>query len=313
MARKLSYLDLQLNGYYGVDFNADNLRVSSCHAACKALREGGVRGVLATIISDDVDRMAARLARIAAFRRRDPLVAQTICGVHVEGPFLDPEPGYAGAHPRNALRPADIDAMKRLVDAAEGLVRIVTLAPEHDAGLKVTRWLANQKIVVSAGHCNPSREQLLAAIDTGLSMFTHLGNGCPMFLPRHDNIIQQVLSVANHLWVCFIGDGVHIPYATLTNYLRCVPADRAIIVSDGFSASGRGPGRCSLGAQIVEVGKDRIARSPDGLHLMAAAATMQQIAAGLRDEAGLDTTAIQRLMMANPARAIGWKEKACDA
>jgi len=305
MPGNLSYIDLQLNGYRGVDFNAHALRAQSCHAACKALRADGVAGVLATIVTDGLDGMAARLARIAELQRKDPLVARTILGLHVEGPFLDPGQGYAGAHPRQWIRPADEDAMKRLVDAGDGLVRIVTLAPEHDPGLKVTRWLAKQKIIVSAGHCNPSLDQLRAAIDAGLSMFTHLGNGCPMFLHRHDNIIQRVLGLADHLWICFIGDGVHIPYSTLANYLRCVPANHAIIVSDAISAAGRGPGRYTIGSQTVDVGKDRIARAPDGSHFMGAAATMRQIAAGLRDKAGLDKATIQRLMLTNPARAIG--------
>ena len=298
------YVDLQLNGYRGVDFNADDLSAEACHAACEGLLTDGVAGVLATIITADPDRMAARLARIAAVRRQDPLAAKVILGVHVEGPFLNPEPGYAGAHPVESIRPADLDAMQRLVDAAGGLVRIVTLAPEFDAGLKVTRWLAGQKIVVSAGHCNPNLDQLHAAIDAGLSMFTHLGNGCPMFLHRHDNIVQRALSLADHLRICFIGDGVHVPYPTLGNYLRCVPPDQAIIVSDGISAAGLGPGRYTLGSQTVDVGEDRVARSPDGSHFMGAVATMPQIAAGLRDKAGLDEVAIRRLMLTNPSRAI---------
>jgi len=299
------YFDLQLNGCHGVDLNADGLAIDACHALCEKLRTDGLRHVLATIVTDDLDRMAARLAKIAAIRRQDPLAASVILGIHVEGPFLNPEPGYVGAHPRESIRPADLDAMKRLIDAAEGLVRIVTLAPEHDAGLKVTRWLAGQEIVVSAGHCNPSLDQLRAAIDVGVSMFTHLGNGCPMFLHRHDNIIQRVLSVANALWICFIGDGVHIPYPTLANYLRCVPPDRAIIVSDAISAAGLGPGRYTLGSQTVEIGDDLAARSPDGSHFMGAAATMPQIAVGLRDKAGLDDAAIRGLLLTNPSRAIG--------
>jgi N-acetylglucosamine-6-phosphate deacetylase len=305
LSDKLSYIDLQLNGYCGVDFNADDLRTQSCQAACKKLQAGGVAGVLATIVTDDLDRMIARLARIAEIRRHFPPVAQIILGIHVEGPFLHPEPGYAGAHPRESIRPADLDAMKRFVDAAEGLVRIVTLAPEHDAGLKVTRWLAEQKIIVSAGHCNPSLDQLRAAIDAGLSMFTHLGNGCPMFLHRHDNIIQRVLGLAGQLWICFIGDGVHIPYATLANYLCCVPADRAIIVSDAISAAGLGPGRHRIGSQTVDVSDDLVARSPDGSHFMGSTATMRQIAAGLHQKAGLDEATVRRLMLTNPARAIG--------
>ena len=162
----------------------------------------------------------------------------------------------------------------------------MTLAPEHDPGLTVTRWLAAEKIVVSAGHCNPSLDQLRAAIDAGLSMFTHLGNGCPALLHRHDNIVQRVLSVADRLWICFIGDGVHVPHWALANYLRAVPAERAIIVSDGISAAGLGPGRYRLGLQTVDVGQDLVARSPDGSHFIGATATMSQIAAGLRRAPG---------------------------
>jgi len=305
MSRDFPYFDLQLNGCYGVDFNSDGLSIDACRALCERLHADGVGHVLATIVTDDLDCMAGRLAKIADIRRQDPQSASVIAGVHVEGPFLNPEPGYAGAHPRESIRPADLDQMKRLIEAAEGLVRLVTLAPEHDSGLAVTRWLAGQKIVVSAGHCNPSLDQLHAAIDAGLSMFTHLGNGCPMFLHRHDNIIQRVLSIAGELWVCFIGDGVHIPYPTLANYLRCVPPDRAIIVSDAISAAGLGPGRYPLGSQTVEIGEDLVARSPDGTHFMGAAATMPQIAAGLRDKIGLDEAAIRRLMHTNPLRAIG--------
>lgn len=305
MSLALPYFDLQLNGCYGVDFNANDLCADACHTACEKLRADGVGRVLATVITDDLDRMAARLARIAALRRRDPLAADVIHGIHVEGPFLDPEPGYAGAHAVESIRPADLDAMQRLVDAAGGIVRVVTLAPEHDPDLKVIRCLADQKIIVSAGHCNPSLDQLRAAIDAGLSMCTHLGNGCPMFLHRHDNIIQRALSLADRLWICFIGDGVHVPYPALANYLRCVPPERAVIVSDGISAAGLGPGRYTLGSQTVEVGEDCVARSPDGSHFVGATATMPQIAAALRDKAGLDEATIRRLMFTNPARAIG--------
>ena len=300
MSLDLPYFDLQLNGCYGIDFNADDLSADACHTACEKLRADGVAGMLATIITDDLDRMAARLARIAAIRRQDPLAAGVIRGIHVEGPFLNPEPGYAGAHPVASIRPADLDAMRRLLDAAEGLVRIVTLRRNTTEGLRVTGWLAQQKIIVSAGHCNPSLDQLCAAIDAGLSMFTHLGNGCPMFLHRHDNIIQRALSLADRLWICFIGDGVHVPYPVLVNYLRCVPPDRAIIVSDGISAAGLGPGRYTL-----RFADGRSRRRPCRPFARRFAfhrrtATMPQIAAGLRDQAELDEATIRRLTLTNP-------------
>ena len=168
MSDDLLYIDLQLNGYRGVDFNADDLTVDSCHAACArtcgptASRECWPRSSPTNWIAWPRGWQGSPPS---AGKTR--LAAGVIRGIHVEGPFLNPEPGYAGAHPRESIRPADLDAMKRLVDAAEGLVRIVTLAPEHDPGLKVTRWLAEQKIIVSAGHCNPSLDQLRAAIDAG--------------------------------------------------------------------------------------------------------------------------------------------------
>ena len=90
------------------------------------------------------------------------------------------------------------------------------------------------------------------------------------------------------------------------NYLRCVPPDRAIIVSDGISAAGLGPGRYTLGSQMVDMGEDLIARSPDGSHFMGATATMRQIAAGLREKAGLDEATIRQAVLAtNPSRAMG--------
>ena len=144
MPGETGFVDLQLNGYMGVDFNGDGLSADACRAACERLRADGVAGALATIISDAPERMTARLATLAAIHQKDPFVAETIWGVHLEGPFLNPTPGYAGAHPVRPLRPADCETMRRLLDAAGGLVRLVTLAPECDEGLQVTRFLARR-------------------------------------------------------------------------------------------------------------------------------------------------------------------------
>ncbi|HEY2148971.1 MAG TPA: hypothetical protein VGH32_13605 [Pirellulales bacterium] len=123
------YVDLQLNGYRGIDFNADDLTADDLHRACELLRADGVAGALATVITDSLDRITARLAKIAAIRQSDSLVRELIWGVHIEGPFINESQGNVGAHPPEHVRPATIDAMKQLVDAAGGLTRIVTLAP----------------------------------------------------------------------------------------------------------------------------------------------------------------------------------------
>ena len=129
MLRDAGYVDMQLNGYKGVDFNADGLAAEACHQACEKLYADGVAGILATIITDTLERMTARLARLVAIRRQDPLVAEVIWGIHIEGPFLNEAPGYAGAHPPDCIRTADLDALRRLLDAADGLTRLVTLCP----------------------------------------------------------------------------------------------------------------------------------------------------------------------------------------
>jgi N-acetylglucosamine-6-phosphate deacetylase len=259
---------------------------------------------LATVITDQLEVMATRLARIIQLRDQDPLVGEVIWGLHIEGPFINESPGYVGAHPAVAARGADRDAMRRLLDAAGGLTRIVTLAPERDPELRVTRLLADQGIVVSAGHCNSTLDQLHAALDAGLSMFTHLGNGCPMQLHRHDNIIQRVLSLSDRIWISFIGDGAHVDYPALGNYLRCTGTDRAVIVTDAISAAGLGPGRYTLGSQSIEIKEDLVPRAPDGSHFIGSACTMPRTAENLRSQLGLSDAQVKSLLVDNPRRIL---------
>jgi N-acetylglucosamine-6-phosphate deacetylase len=299
-----TFFDLQINGYFGVDFNQDDLAADALHRVCARLDADGVGGVLATIITDDVDVMCRRLARLAALREQDPLARRLIAGMHIEGPFLNERDGYRGAHPRDAIRPANLDDMHCLLDACAGLARMVTLAPERDSGLTVTRFLSSQGIVVAAGHCDPTIDELNAAIDAGLSMFTHLGNGCPMRLHRHDNVVQRVLSVAERLWISFIADGAHVPFVALGNYLRLVDLDRTVIVTDAIAPASLGPGRYTLGRWTLEIADDMVARSPDGSHLVGAAITMAQSADLLREKLRLPDDVVRKLTCENPRRVL---------
>ena len=297
-------MDIQVNGYGGVDFNQDDLTLEALRTACVKLEADGVSGILATIITDHLDVMANRLARLASLREQDPLVRQMIPGFHIEGPFINPADGYRGAHPLDAVQPAQVDGMQRLLDAAEGLTRVVTLAPECDAQMAVTRLLRKCNVVVSAGHCNPSLDQLDAAIDAGLSMFTHLGNGCPMLMHRHDNIVQRALSRHDHLWLCFIADGVHVPFEALGNYLASAGLDRCIVVTDAIAPAGLGPGRYTLSRWELEIGEDCVARAPDGSHLVGSAISMPRVRTNLKEQMGLSDDAIDQLIAINPARVL---------
>lgn len=299
------YFDIQVNGYMGIDFHKDSLTAAELHQVCERLKSDGVDMILATITTEAVDQMAVHLAKILKFRESDKLVADMIPGFHIEGPFLNEQPGYRGAHPADAIHPADVDEMRRLLDAAGGLAKLVTLAPERDDGLKVTRMLADQGVRVAAGHCNPSLDQLQAAIDAGLTHFTHLGNGCPMEMHRHDNIIQRAISLHDKLWLCFIADGAHIAFPALGNYLRACDMDHVIVTTDAISAAGMGPGRYRMNRWDLVVGEDLVARAPDGSHLVGSACIMSKMAENLVEKVGLTQDQVQMLTVINPRNSFG--------
>ena len=299
------YFDLQVNGYGGVDFNQDDLTAEQLHAACEKLREDQVGAVLATVITESIDSMAHRLRRIVELREQDPLAREMIAGLHVEGPFINEQDGYRGAHPLDAVMPADVDVMDRLLDAGAGLTRIVTLAPERDDGLRVTRFLAEKGIVVSAGHCDPSMDELEAAVDAGLSMFTHLGNGAPMMMHRHENIIQRALSLSDRMWLGLIADGTHLPFFMFGNILKLAGTDRCFVVSDAIAPAGLGPGRYTVSRWDLVIGDDLVARAPDGSHFVGSAISMPRSAENLRSRVALSEDEIIQLTRTNPRLAIG--------
>lgn len=301
----MGYFDLQVNGYGGVDFNQDDLSADSLHQACEKLREDGVDGILATFITDALELMCRRIARLVELRGRDPLAQGIIAGIHVEGPFISPQPGFVGAHPRDAVVPATPQDASRLVEAGGGLVRLVTLAPECDEGFRTTAALVRQGIRVSAGHTDASLQQLGGAIDAGLTLFTHLGNGCPMVMHRHDNIVQRALSLRQRLIGCFIADGVHVPYFALRNYIDLAGLDRVAIVTDAIAPAGMGPGRYRLGRWDLLIGDDRVARAPDGSHFVGSAITMRQCESNLVKHVGLTPADAERLTSAAPRAALG--------
>src|SRR5260370_19136666 len=300
----MGFFDLQVNGYAGVDFNGDSLYAVAVGTVCLRLEFQGVEGILATVITDSLPTMEARLQRIVRLLQQLPSLQRIIRGIHIEGPFINSEVGYRGAHPVDAIRRADVSSMQRLLDAADGLVRLVTLAPEQDLGLRVTRMLTDKKIIVSAGHTNASLDELRAAIDAGLTMFTHLGNGCPAVMPRHDNIVQRVLSLRGELWLCFIADGAHIPFYALKKSLDLVGLDKVIIITDAIVASDVGPGEFRFGGWELKIGDDLIARSPDNSHLVGSTVTMQKSFRNLVEHLGFSSDDARRLLEWNPQMAL---------
>ncbi len=296
--------DLQVNGYAGTDFCSANLTAEELHSACQALQEDGVDGILATLITDSIPNLVAKLTNLVQLRAQDPLAERLISGFHIEGPFLNPNPGFIGAHPPEAVTKANREDAKRLLDAGDGLIRLITLAPESDPKFRTIRFLADHHITVSAGHCDPSLDQLQGAIDNGLSMITHFGNACPVQLPRHENILQRMLHLRDRLWFCFIPDGVHLPFFALQNYLDLIGLDRSIMVTDAISAAKLGPGTHLISGLEVEVDASGVARRPGSPNLAGSTVTMPRIQENLAENFGFGDDQIRLLIDSNPRTAL---------
>ncbi len=299
-----TYIDLQINGYAGVDFNDPGITPEQIHSAAQRLKDGGTAHILATIITAIPECMTACLRKLVKARENDPLTKEVITGFHIEGPFISSKAGYVGAHPPAAVCVAEQDMAASLLEAGDGIVRLFTLAPECDPDGKVSQFLAGQGILVAAGHTDASLDELKMCIDKGLSLFTHLGNGCPIQMHRHDNIIQRALSLHRYLHYGLIADGTHLPLHTLRNFIELAGIDRCFVVTDAMSAAGLGPGRYTLGEQVVEVDESQVAWSADHSYFVGSAATMRRCVEILK-QAGFNSDDIQNLTRENPAKQLG--------
>ena len=265
------------------------------------MRQDAVAAALPTIITASPAVMVACIANLQRAIADDPEVAGIFPGLHIEGPFLSPRPGYIGAHPVEHARTQDLSVLAELIDAGKGLVRLLTLAPEVDVDGRLTQYCVERGIVVAAGHTDASLAELDSCIAAGLTLFTHLGNGCPREMDRHDNIIYRALRRADRLRYTLVADGFHVPETLFRNLLQWVPNERLAVVSDAISAAGLGPGTYQLGPRRVTIGADRAAREPGGQHFVGSASTMRDADRWLSECLELSLAQRQQLLQHNPA------------
>lgn len=267
----MKFFDLQVNGFAGVDFQQRDLSRADFERALEAL-ERHETAILLTLITATIDDLEASLARFESWLRDSPR-GSVVEGYHLEGPYLSPEPGYHGAHPPGLMKAPDRGEFDRLWTASGGRLRIITLAPELPGSVGFIHHARGHRVVLSIGHSRADDRDLDAAIEAGLSMCTHLGNGVPLQLHRHDNIIQRLLA-RDELDAVFIPDGIHVPRATLQNFVRAKPRERVLFTTDCMSAAGAAPGRYRIGAVTVDVGPDGVVREPGKENFAGSSLTM---------------------------------------
>ena len=296
--------DFQVNGFGGVDFQRDNLTATEFAHAVAALRQHGTSGIFATLITDEIDALCRRFAALEKLCATVPSAGAAILGYHLEGPWLSPTPGYRGAHPAGPMRAPTLADYERLQAAAHGRLRLITLAPEWPGSAEFIAAVTQQGVHVSLGHTNASEAEIDAAIRAGARFCTHLGNGCPLELPRHDNIVQRLLA-RDELTACFIPDGIHLPKGVLKNFVRAKPNGRVLFTTDAMAGAGAPPGRYTIGPHLITVGADGVARQPGEKNFAGSTLTPDVGVRHIADWLNLTPEAAYHLWSTAPAAAFG--------
>jgi N-acetylglucosamine-6-phosphate deacetylase len=287
-----------VNGFGGVDFNAPGLTADRAAEALDRMRQTGVTRCLPTLITSSFAAFAANAGLLA----RLPHAA--IAGIHMEGPYISPEDGARGAHPRAHVASASVEDFKRRQDAAGGCIRLVTLAPEVPGAMRLIEHLVAEGVRVAIGHTAAAPRQIADAIDAGATLATHLGNGCPQMLPRHPNVIWELLA-ADDVFASLIVDGHHLPATTVKAMIRAKSPARTILVTDAMAAAASAPGRYTIGEVDCELGADGRVSLPGTPYLAGSSLTLDRAIAATVRFTGLAIDAVVPMASTIPAACIG--------
>lgn len=302
--RLRSLFDIQINGFAGVDLQQNDLSGADLRRMVAGLAAHQTLRWFATLITAPLPVLEQRLARLEQIRAGDPDIASPVCGYHLEGPWLSPEPGYCGAHDPRWMGAPDPAAFDRLQQAAGGRIRLVTLAPEWPGSAAFIRHLTAAGVSVSIGHSQADEGAINAAVEAGARFCTHLGNGVPAQLHRHDNVVQRLLA-DDRLTAFFIPDGIHLPPGVLRNFFRAKPEGRALFTTDAMAAAGAPSGTYRLGSLELEVADDRIVRLPGRPQFAGSALTPPEAVANLTRWLHLPESTARHLCSTAVAAAFG--------
>lgn len=298
------FVDLQVNGFIGVDFSGEALTAEAFREASHALLARGTWAFLPTVITSAEAVTARNLALMAGALRTDAALAGRVLGFHLEGPFISKEPGAVGAHPPEHARPPDAGLFERLQRAAEGRVRLLTLAAELPGSDALARRLTRGGVAVSCGHQLASADDLARLAEAGATALTHLGNGMPEMSHRHHNPLLAGLA-EDRLQVMFIPDGHHLPPHVLRLFARAAGPCRLIATSDASPVAGLPPGRYRALGNEVEVTMDGRVMSLDRGCLVGSSATLLQCMNVLHGLKLLTDEELLQVGIHNPLRLIG--------
>ena len=297
------FIDIQVNGYKGIDYSEADLTTEKIERLALSLVERGTTQHLATIVTRPREQILRNIRAIVRARHESPRVAHAIVGIHLEGPFLSPEDGPRGAHDARYLRLPDFEEFLEWQDAAEGLVRIVTLAPELDGALDFIEKITAKGIIAAIGHTAASPEKIRDAISVGCALSTHLGNGSHVNLPRLRNYLWEQLA-SDELMASVIADGFHLPPAVVKTFFRTKQLGRLVLISDAAQYGGMPPGRYHWGNIEVEVFADGHIGLANSSFLAGAGHLLDWNIAHFMEYTGCSLAEAIRLCTINPAQLL---------
>jgi N-acetylglucosamine-6-phosphate deacetylase len=299
------FIDLQINGYAGIDFHDPEATVDDILETADILVKKGTAGFLPTVTTNDrktIEQCIATITRAINIQGK----GGNILGIHLEGPFISPEYGYRGAHPGDAVIPPDIEWFERLQKISEGHLRIVTLAPEQKNATEFIRTITPE-VVVSVGHANSSFAEITNAVNAGMTMATHIGNGCLQTIDRHNNPIVNILGCPE-IALSFIPDGFHLPEAFIRMIVNCRPVDKLIVVSDSVMHAGMKPGeyKNASGIRVILGNDGRLCLAADPEVMAGSSFNIMQCMNHLASLDILDEAALWQVGFINPLRILGF-------
>lgn len=294
------FIDVHTHGAYGFDTN--DAEPEGLRDWMKRIPEEGVTAILPTTVTQMPDVLTAALKNVAAVVSEGYEGAE-ILGVHFEGPYLDME--YKGAQPPEAIAKATVEQFKMYQEAAQGLIKYITMAPEHDKNFALTRYCRETGVVVSMGHSSATYEQAMLGIANGATSMTHVYNGMTPYHHRKPGLVGTALRVRD-IYGEIICDGCHSHLAALNNFFQAKGRDYSIMISDSLRAKHCPPGgNYQLGGHDIEIGEDGLARLKGTDTIAGSTLNMNKGLKILVEQAMVTFDAALNSCTINPARCLG--------
>lgn len=294
------FIDVHTHGAYGFDTNDGE--EAGLRDWMKRIPQEGVTAILPTTVTQMPEVLAKAVANVANVVEKGYEGAE-ILGIHFEGPYLDME--YKGAQPPEAIAVPTVEQFQMYQEAAKGLIKYITLAPEHDPDFALTKYCKKTGVVVSMGHSSATYEQALMGIANGATSMTHVYNGMTPYHHRKLGLVGTALRVRD-IYGEIICDGCHSHLAALNNYFTAKGRDYGIMVSDSLRAKHCPPGgEYELGGHPIEISESGLAYLKGTSTIAGSTLYMNRGLKILVEEAMIPFDTALNSCTINPARCLG--------